>query len=1076
MVWATPSLPTLSDRVYGEISRNSTKLGWKVNEPAPPCEWITRHSSGTIAYLDSSVKVLDCFASSNMTLRLTVARWAVNSTKLAWKVNEPAPPCEWKTRHDSGTIAYLDSEGTGQLCLHQHDLKAYTAVTCAVRLLPVIHSEFSAKIPPNWHGKSTSQLRFASGSHVKAVGPLLIFGQSGEGTGLLRLLQHDLEAYSCKMSSLSIVILDHTHLKIPFSRNSTKLAWKVIEPAPPCEGITRHGSGTIAYLDSSVKVPDCFASTNMTLRLTAATCSAREKEGNKDNFTTILKGSKRLNKDLLTCKNSTKLAGKVNEPAPLCEWITCHGSGTIAYLDSRKDNEPAPPCEWITRHGSGTIAYLDSSVSYSVRQIKLRESESQVQGVVARAKHNVLVNNLQNVVPMGEKLHWAFPPLREGLANAQRVTPGSGWADQSAEHTLPLIDSLVCKDSSMIRNSQDAGIEEEEAKVTCILIFPSQCIRPVISCYQHYQMKYDLLHNEHLNIGFDALFKVAQTVVIRWDDSITYHHCVHLPPPSLLPSPSPHRTFTASVTFVLVTTPHTFTIVVTNAPPMDELQNLPTDLIKEEVSGDSSSNDHDGSEHVLGPKPESQNQKVGVGIDRPASGPNLESQNQKICIIPPIVNVLPMNTKIKSLGQILVFTGNCSRNTNKVCPFSPHIKCPIAWGQQHNKTIGYEQFRKQPRPSERVQRSDDASQDPLTNLVMEVDNSGSSMSEVVGVTKNYVLEEADKKHAGENQRIQAEKHPNGYLNKQIRDSGIDSITYGSSMSEVVGVTKNYVLEEADNKHAGENQRIQAEKGVLFKDEYPLLNRCHSLNTNPVHNLRKSEGPKRMMMLKQVQVGPTVAIDFCRGLTCEGNFSENSLRYDLLHNEHLNIGFDALFKVAQLLLSFPVKVLEIRHHLICGGVATFSERKRWLGSKSRRKYFMITSFLAFDKQMWRHPAFNMPMCRHPRDKLDPSLLYISEGTGLLRLLQHDLEAYSYKMGSVYTEGPKGFLLEMDVSYGPNLSPNSTKLAWKDNEPALPCEWITRHGSGTIAYLDSSVSYSVRQIKLRGDTALSLKVKF
>jgi hypothetical protein len=34
--------------------------------------------------------------------------------------------------------------------------------------------------------------------------------------------------------------------------------------------------------------------------------------------------------------------------------------------------------------------------------------------------------------PLGEKLHWAFPPLREGLANAQRVTPGSGWADQSS--------------------------------------------------------------------------------------------------------------------------------------------------------------------------------------------------------------------------------------------------------------------------------------------------------------------------------------------------------------------------------------------------------------------------------------------------------------------------------------------------------------------------------------------------------------------------------------------------------------------------------------------------------------------
>ncbi|KAD3068069.1 hypothetical protein E3N88_35949 [Mikania micrantha] len=79
----------------------------------------------------------------------------------------------------------------------------------------------------------------------------------------------------------------------------------------------------------------------------------------------------------------------------------------------------------------------------------------------------------------------------------------------------------------------------------------------------------------------------------------------------------------------------------------------------------------------------------------------------------------------------------------------------------------------------------------------------------------------------------------------------------------------------------------------------------------------------------------------------------------------------------------------------------------------------------------------------------------EGTGLLRLLQHDLEAYSCKMGSVYTEDPKSFLLEMAVSYGPNLSLNSIKLAWKVNEPAPPCEWKTRHDSGTIAYLDSTV---------------------
>ncbi|KAL8191501.1 hypothetical protein R6Q57_028232 [Mikania cordata] len=62
--------------------------------------------------------------------------------------------------------------------------------------------------------------------------------------------------------------------------------------------------------------------------------------------------------------------------------------------------------------------------------------------------------------------------------------------------------------------------------------------------------------------------------------------------------------------------------------PRDELQNLPPDLIKEEVSGDSSSDDHDESEHILGPKPESQNQKV-LSIQQvvnvSASGPNLES-------------------------------------------------------------------------------------------------------------------------------------------------------------------------------------------------------------------------------------------------------------------------------------------------------------------------------------------------------------------------------------------------------------------------------------------------------------------
>ncbi|KAD1189668.1 hypothetical protein E3N88_43181 [Mikania micrantha] len=48
----------------------------------------------------------------------------------------------------------------------------------------------------------------------------------------------------------------------------------------------------------------------------------------------------------------------------------------------------------------------------------------------------------------------------------------------------------------------------------------------------------------------------------------------------------------------------------------------------------------------------------------------------------------------------------------------------------------------------------------------------------------------------------------------------------------------------------------------------------------------------------------------------------------------------------------------------------------------------------------------------------------EGTGLLRLLQDDLEAYSCNMGSVYTEDPKSFLLEMAVSHGPNLSPWSS----------------------------------------------------
>ncbi|KAD7116494.1 hypothetical protein E3N88_03762 [Mikania micrantha] len=118
--------------------------------------------------------------------------------------------------------------------------------------------------------------------------------------------------------------------------------------------------------------------------------------------------------------------------------------------------------------------------------------------------------------------------------------------------------------------------------------------------------------------------------------------------------------------------------------PQDELQHLPTDLVKEEASGDSSSDDHIGLEHALG--------------------------DQKVVIIPPIVKVLPLNTKITNTGQILAFIDNCLRNIIKVRTISPHIKCPnpIARGQPHGKTIGYEKFGKQHRPPERIQRIDDA--------------------------------------------------------------------------------------------------------------------------------------------------------------------------------------------------------------------------------------------------------------------------------------------------------------------------------------------------------------------------------
>ncbi|KAL8257712.1 hypothetical protein R6Q59_029753 [Mikania micrantha] len=46
--------------------------------------------------------------------------------------------------------------------------------------------------------------------------------------------------------------------------------------------------------------------------------------------------------------------------------------------------------------------------------------------------------------------------------------------------------------------------------------------------------------------------------------------------------------------------------------------------------------------------------------------------------------------------------------------------------------------------------ADDVPQGPLIDQVMEVDNGGSSMSEVERVPKNYVLEEPDKKRAEEN--------------------------------------------------------------------------------------------------------------------------------------------------------------------------------------------------------------------------------------------------------------------------------------------------------------------------------------
>ncbi|KAD2393287.1 hypothetical protein E3N88_40264 [Mikania micrantha] len=92
--------------------------------------------------------------------------------------------------------------------------------------------------------------------------------------------------------------------------------------------------------------------------------------------------------------------------------------------------------------------------------------------------------------------------------------------------------------------------------------------------------------------------------------------------------------------------------------PQDELQHLPTDLVKEEASGDNSSDEHIGFEHVI--------------------------------------------------GQILAFISNCLRSIIKVRTFSPRIKRPKARGQPYSKTIGYEKIGKQPRPPERIQRIDDA--------------------------------------------------------------------------------------------------------------------------------------------------------------------------------------------------------------------------------------------------------------------------------------------------------------------------------------------------------------------------------
>ncbi|KAD3069152.1 hypothetical protein E3N88_37032 [Mikania micrantha] len=138
-----------------------------------------------------SVKVLDCFASYNMTLRLTVAKWAVkNSNKLAWKVNETALLCEWITCHGSATIARVTtlSDSVGKLLLSfpvkvleiRHHLICGGVATFSERkrwldVLDKKLSPFLAKIPPNWHGKSKSQLHFVSGSHVTAIGPLLIW-------------------------------------------------------------------------------------------------------------------------------------------------------------------------------------------------------------------------------------------------------------------------------------------------------------------------------------------------------------------------------------------------------------------------------------------------------------------------------------------------------------------------------------------------------------------------------------------------------------------------------------------------------------------------------------------------------------------------------------------------------------------------------------------------------------------------------------------------------------------------------------------------------------------------------------